>query len=61
MELNKLSKAELVQVCKDKKIKGFSNKNRDDLIQLITSNSVVVPENTEHLEVALLGYEFLLL
>jgi DNA (cytosine-5)-methyltransferase 1 len=37
-ELNKLSKKELVIKCKELSIKGYSNKNKDDLIKLINNN-----------------------
>jgi predicted RNA methylase len=36
MELSKKSRDELLTICKEKKIKGFSGKNKEDMLKLLT-------------------------
>lgn len=40
MEYSKLSKNELIELCKNNKIKGYSNKKKDELISLLTNTEV---------------------
>lgn len=38
MDLNNLSKAELISLCKEKNIKGYSKLRKDEIISLINSS-----------------------
>jgi DNA (cytosine-5)-methyltransferase 1 len=41
MEYSKKTKTELISLCVEKGIKGYSNKNKDDIIKLLESNTIV--------------------
>ena len=47
MEYTNKTSDELIQICKDKQIKGYSGKKKDDIIKLIQENNSV-NANTEH-------------
>lgn len=46
MDYSKQSREELINICKEKKIKGYSGKKKDDIIELIRKHTVSEKQDT---------------
>ena len=49
MDYTKKTQKELKELCKERKIKGYNNKNKDDIIKLLEMPLVVAVKNTSPL------------
>jgi DNA (cytosine-5)-methyltransferase 1 len=46
MDYSKKTREELIAICKEKNIKGYSSKKKDEIIQLITNGTEITPQNS---------------
>jgi adenine-specific DNA-methyltransferase len=54
--MNKLNRKQIIDICKTRGITGYSNKNKDQLIQLVSSNDDVKVCNDEPIKINRLNY-----
>lgn len=50
MDYSKKSRKELIAICKEKKIKGYSGKKKEEIINLLPKNSIEFSEEKTYLE-----------